>query len=73
MCLGVPMKVCSVSGNTALVELGSLKRDADVRFLDDVKPGDYVIVHAGFAIQKVDEEEARRTLELVEEMGRGGI
>ncbi len=72
MCLGVPMKVCRVSGNTAEVELMSLKRDVDVRFLEDVKPGDYVIVHAGFAIQSVDEKEALKTLELVREMGEGG-
>jgi hydrogenase expression/formation protein HypC len=73
MCLGVPMKVCSVSGNNAAVEFGSLRREADVRFLEDVKPGDYVIVHAGFAIQKVDEEESLRTLELIREMGEGKI
>ena len=73
MCLGVPMKVCSVSGDTALVELMSVRREVDVRFLEDVKPGDYVIVHAGFAINTVDEQEALKTLELVREMGEGKL
>lgn len=73
MCLGVPMKILSVSGNSASVGLGTLKREADIRFLEDARPGDYVIVHAGFAIQKIDENEAVRTLELVREMGEGGI
>ncbi len=73
MCLGVPMKVRAVTGNTAEVELLSLKRDVDIRFLDEVGVGDYIIVHAGFAVQKVDEEEALKTLSLVEEMGEGGI
>jgi hydrogenase expression/formation protein HypC len=71
MCLGVPMKVCAVSDNTAEVELLSIKRDVDVRFLEGVKPGDYVIVHAGFAIQILDPDEALKTLELVREMGEG--
>ncbi len=73
MCLGVPMKVVKVSGNTAYAELMSLSRKVDIRFLEGVKPGDYVIVHAGFAIQFVDEEEALNTLELVREMGEGGM
>jgi hydrogenase expression/formation protein HypC len=73
MCLGVPMQVCSVSGNKAVVKLASIKREADVRFLDNVKPGDYVIIHAGFAIQTVDESEALKTLDLVKEMGEGGL
>ena len=73
MCLGIPMKVVKVSGNTAEAKLMSLSREVDIRFLDGVKLGDYVIVHAGFAIQFVDEEEAVNTLNLVREMGEGGV
>ena len=69
MCLGIPMKITGISGSSATVELGGLKSEADVQFIEDVKPGDYVIVHAGFAIQKLDEAEAEKTLRLVEEMG----
>ena len=73
MCLGVPMKVLKVSGDKAEAELMSVSREVDIRFLKGVKPGDYVIVHAGFAIQSVDEKEALKTLELVREMGEGRL
>ncbi|HDL64759.1 MAG TPA: HypC/HybG/HupF family hydrogenase formation chaperone [Proteobacteria bacterium] len=64
MCLAIPMKITSVEGDTALVSLEGLEKEIDVRFLEDPQPGDYVIVHAGFAIDKLDEEEARKTLDL---------
>ena len=64
MCLGVPMKVVALEGTTATVEVGGIRKEASVEFLDDVKEGDYVIVHAGFAIQKVTPEDASETLEL---------
>ena len=68
MCLAVPMKIISVAGDNALVSLDGLEKKIDVRFLKDPLPGDYVIVHAGFAIEKLDEEEARKTLELFQEI-----
>jgi hydrogenase expression/formation protein HypC len=64
MCLAVPMKILAVDGETARVSLSGLTQEIDVRFLEDPRPGDYVIVHAGFAIEKLDAEEARKTLEL---------
>jgi len=69
MCLAVPMKIISVEGDTALVSLEGLTKQIDIRFLKDPGPGDYVIVHAGFAIEKLDEEEAQKTLDLFREIG----
>jgi len=68
MCLAVPMKVIEIEDNEAVVELGGLKKKINLGLLEKIDVGDYVIVHAGFAIQKLDEEEAEKTLSLVREM-----
>lgn len=68
MCLAVPMKVTTINGKRALVEAGGLKYKASLDFLSNVRVGDYVILHAGFAIQKLDEKEARQTLSIFKEM-----
>ena len=68
MCLAVPMKIISVEGDTALVSLEGLTKRIDIRFLKDPGPGDYVIVHAGFAIERLDEEEAQKTIDLFQEI-----
>ena len=68
MCLAIPMKITSIEGDTARVSLEGLEKEIDVRFLEDPRPGDYVIVHAGFAIDKLDEEEAKKTLDLFKEI-----
>ena len=69
MCLAVPMKVIEIDNNVAKVELGGTQRTVGLDILDP-KPeiGDYVIVHAGFAINVIDEQEARITLDYFEEM-----
>jgi hydrogenase expression/formation protein HypC len=64
MCLAVPMRVVDVQGDLGTVELGGLKRQVGLQLLDHVRAGEYVIVHAGFAIQRLDEEDAKKTLEL---------
>ncbi|MCF6154326.1 MAG: HypC/HybG/HupF family hydrogenase formation chaperone [Candidatus Brocadia sp.] len=66
MCLAVPMKLIKNNGITGVVELGSLKKEIGLQLLEDVKVGDYVIVHAGYAIQKLDEKEAAETIALLE-------
>jgi len=68
MCLAVPMKVISKKGKTAVVSLGGVKRSIDISLVDKVRIGDYVIVHAGFAIQILNEKEAKTTLKLFDEM-----
>jgi hydrogenase expression/formation protein HypC len=64
MCLAVPMKVEEIKQDMALVSIGSVKRKVNVQLIPNLKAGDYIIVHAGFGIQKLDEKEAKKTLEL---------
>ena len=70
MCLAIPAKVIKIEGPKGEVEIGGVIREAGFQLLEKVKLGDYVLLHAGFAIQKLDEEEARQTLSLLEEIGR---
>ncbi len=68
MCLGSPVKVVETDGQSAVVEVGGARREISLLLLDGVAPGDWVILHAGFAIQKLDEEEAEKTLALLREL-----
>lgn len=72
MCLAIPGKVTSLHENVGLrmakVEFGGITREACLSYLPDVVVGDYVLVHVGFAISKVDEEEAARTYQYLAEM-----
>ena len=68
MCLAVPMKVMTISSPHAEVEDRGVRREVRVDLLEDVAVGDYVIVHAGVAIDRLDEEEAAETLRLLERM-----
>ena len=68
MCLAIPMKITKIDGLTATGEAGGLLQDIRIDFLEYVKSGDYVMVHAGFAIQKMTEQEALENLELLEEI-----
>lgn len=68
MCLSLPAKVIEVNGDMADVSVGGTIFKAGLQLLDDVKPGDYVLLHAGFAIQKIKEDEAREILNLLKEM-----
>ena len=71
MCLGVPMQVITIDGSDIVAEIDGVRREASLMILDDpVEVGDFVIVHAGFAISKLDEEEARETLAMMREMFR---
>ncbi len=69
MCLGVPMKIIAVDGTTATVEMAQVRQECDLSLSPGAKVGDYVIVHAGFAIEILDEEDARETLELLDKIG----
>lgn len=68
MCLGVPAKILETGDGAALVELGGVRREISVMLVDGVSVGDWVIVHAGFAIEKLSEEEAEQTLALFREI-----
>ena len=63
MCLAVPSKIVEINGTVAKVDVDGVIRETSIMLLDDVKIGDYVIVHAGFAINILDEEAALQTLE----------
>jgi len=63
MCLGVPMQVKTIANEMAVCEIDGVQREASLMMIDDVAVGDYVLIHAGFAIEKIDEGEARLTLQ----------
>lgn len=65
MCLAIPMKIKEIQADFALVEAGRLLRKVNIQLLPQLEVGDYVLVHAGFAIQKVDAQRARETLRLI--------
>ena len=68
MCLGIPGRVEEIEGTMAKVSFGQMVSRASLDLLSEkVSPGDYVIVHAGFALERLDEEEARKTLEMLRE------
>lgn len=62
MCLAVPMKIVEINGTRARAEVGGVLYHANIDFLPDVQIGDYIIVHAGFAIEKLDEAVALENL-----------
>ncbi len=69
MCLGVPMKILSRDGEMIIAEVDGVQKEASVMLLsEEVNVGDYVIVHAGFAISKLDEEYAQETLRMMKEV-----
>ena len=67
MCLAVPLKIVSVEGNQAVGEAAGLTQKLRVDFLPGIQPGDYVMVHAGFAIEKLTEQQARENLACIQE------
>ena len=68
MCLSIPSKVLSIDGNMAEVSVGGNIFKAGIQLLDDVNVGDYVLLHAGFAIQKIHEKEAEEMLRVIGDM-----
>jgi len=68
MCLAVPAKILSIDGDKAVIELGGTEREASLALLEDAAVGDWVIVHAGFAIEKLTEEDAAQTFALLREI-----
>ncbi len=68
MCLGVPSQVVEIKGESAVVEVGGTRREISLSLLDNVRVGDWVILHAGFAIEKLSPEEAEKTLALFREI-----
>lgn len=70
MCLAIPARVISLDSHadTAQVDLSGIHKEISTALIEDVSPGDYVLIHVGFALQKLDAEEAERTLALFDEL-----
>ena len=70
MCLAIPVKVEQLLDNDeAMVNIGGLKKQISVMLIDDLNVGDYVILHVGFALNKIDADEAEKTLAMFNEQG----
>jgi len=68
MCLGLPGKVMEITGKRCIVDIMGATREISVDFMKDLKIGDYVLIHAGCAISKIDEEEAQITIDIFKEI-----
>lgn len=68
MCLGIPMRVIKIDGDDGLVEAGGLRRKANLSLMRDLRAGDYILMHAGFAIEKLKIAEAKKTLKALREL-----
>ena len=67
MCVGLSAKVVKISNGTAVIDAGGAKREVSAQLLEDLEPGDYVMVHAGVAIAKITDEDDSETEQLMEE------
>ena len=75
MCLAVPMRVVTIDGDTAVCEIDGVRREANIMMVEEVEVGDFVLIHAGFAMEKLDEADAEETLDLFRQIladGGGG-
>lgn len=70
MCLAIPAKIIKIGNQKAVADFGGIKKEIALDLLPDAKKGDFVLVHAGFAINKVDEKEAQETLRLLYEISK---
>ena len=73
MCLGVPGTVVSIEGDVAEVDFRGVRRKTSLLLCPDVLEGDYVLVHVGFVIERLEKEDAEETLRLFEELERGSV
>lgn len=67
MCIAVPMNVTEINGDMGVVEYSGVRRNIGLMLIEDVKLGDWVLIHAGFAISKLNPEDAQETLALLRE------
>jgi hydrogenase expression/formation protein HypC len=67
MCLAIPSRIVNIENNVGTVDVDGVKRKASLLLLEDAQVGDYVIVHAGFAIHRIDEAEAMESLKVLRE------
>jgi len=68
MCLAVPARVVEINGDSAIVDLDGIRKETSTVLLDEVAVGDYVLIHVGFALERIDPVEAAKTLKLFDEL-----
>lgn len=71
MCLAIPMRISEIQGESGIAEVRGVSRKIDLSLVQPAGVGDFVLVHTGFALQKIDEEEYQRTLSILQELGEG--
>lgn len=70
MCLAIPVRIVSLDpGQMATVEIEGIRKQVSIALIDDPQPGDYILLHVGYALHKLSEEEALRTLDMMAEAG----
>ena len=69
MCLAIPARVTRLNDLMATVEVGGVEKQVSIQLLDQVEEGNYVLIHAGFALSRLDEAEAHLTMRILEQMG----
>jgi hydrogenase expression/formation protein HypC len=69
MCLSVPAEIISIDGQNARASIGGAIRDISLQLVEDINIGDFVLLHTGFAIEKISKEEADETVRLLRELG----
>lgn len=68
MCLAYPMKVLEIRGNNCLASAAGIKREINVQMVEDLRVGEYIMVHAGFAIQKLNKKDAEENLKIIDQL-----
>lgn len=68
MCLAIPMKLVKIDGLNGVVNSGGLKKDVNLSLLKGARVGDYLLIHAGFAIERIKPKEAEKTLKVIREI-----
>jgi hydrogenase expression/formation protein HypC len=73
MCLGIPMKIVEKSGMEAVAEAGGIRKNVRLDLLEGAEIGDFILIHTGYAIEKIDPDEAEETLDLIKRVYRAGM
>lgn len=68
MCLGIPLRIIEVNGVNAVGEMSGIRRNVRIDFIPDIKPGEYVMIHAGFALERIKTELAHETMDAISEI-----
>ena len=68
MCVGLPAKVVSIKNGTAIVDASGARREVSAELLDELDPGDYVMVHAGIAIEKITSDDKEETVSVMDQL-----